>query len=82
MQSTYQLDSAIATEETSFLSLGTGPFVRVFAVVGSAVYAAFAVAALIVAPEIAQSPVLWTSVAMTMAVAGITFLAGRRLQRR
>ena len=82
MQSTYQLDSAMATEETSFLSLGTGRFVRVFAVVGSAVYAAFAVAALIVAPEIAQSPVLWTSVAMTMAVAGITFLAGRRLQRR
>jgi hypothetical protein len=82
MQSTYQLDSAIATEETSFLSLGTGRFVRVFAIVGFAVYAAFAVAALLVAPEIAQSPVLWASVAMTMAVAGITFLAGRRLQRR
>ena len=82
MQSTYQLDSAITTEESSFLSLGTGRFVRVFAIAGFAVYGVFAIAALLVAPEIAQSPVLWASVAMTMAVAGITFLAGRRLQRR
>jgi hypothetical protein len=82
MQYTYELDTRLADDRTSVLSTGNGRFVRIFAIVGSAIYAAFVATALLVAPEIAQSPALWVSVALTMAVARVTFFAGRRLQHR
>ena len=82
MQYTYELDTRLADDRTSVLSTGTGRFVRMFAIGGAALYAAFAVTALLVVPGIAQTPVVWAPMAMIAAVAGITFHAGRRLQRR
>ena len=82
MQYTYELDTRLADERMSVFSTGTGRFVRMFAVGGAALYAAFAVTALLVVPGLAQSPVVWAEMAMIAAVAGITFQAGRRLQRR
>ena len=81
MQYTYELDTRLADERTSVASNSAGRFVRVFAVAGLAVYAAFAITALLVVPGIAQSPVVWAPLAMTAAVAGITFHAGHRLQK-
>jgi uncharacterized membrane protein YfbV (UPF0208 family) len=81
MAYTYELDTRLAQERTSIVSNSTGRFVRVFTVVGLAVYAAFAVTTLIVVPGAVQSPVVWAPLAMTVAVAGITFLVGHRLQR-
>ena len=81
MQYTYELDTRLAGERTSVTSNGTGRFVRVFAVAGLAVYAAFAIAAVLLIPGLAHSPALWARLAMTAAVAGITFYAGHRLQK-
>jgi hypothetical protein len=79
MQYTYELETRLADERTSVASSSAGRFVRVFAVVGLAVYAAFAVTALVLVPGIAQSPVVWAPLAMTLAVAGLTFYTGHRL---
>ena len=81
MQYTYELDTRLADESASVTSNGTGRFVRVFAVVGLAIYAAFALTAALLVPGLAQSSLLWAHLAMTAAVAGITFHAGQRLQR-
>ena len=81
MAYTYELDTHLAEETTSSASIGTGRFVRMFTAVGLAVYAAFAVTALIVVPGAVQSPVVWVPLAMTLAVAGLTLLIANRLQR-
>jgi hypothetical protein len=81
MQHTYELDTRLADDRSSAVSGSTGRFARMFSVVGLALYAAFAVTALLVAPSIAQSPVVWVHLAITVSVAGLTFYIGSRIQR-
>lgn len=81
MAYTYELDTHLAEEGTSSVSHRTGRFVKVFTAVGLAVYAAFAVTALIVVPGAIQSPVVWAPLAMTLAVASATLLVSSRIDR-
>jgi hypothetical protein len=79
MQYTYELDTRLAEDRSSAVTGSAGRFVRMFSVVGLALYAAFAITALLVAPSIAQSPVVWAPLAITVSVAGLTFYAGSRI---
>jgi hypothetical protein len=82
MQYTYELDTRLTDERTSVLSVGTGRFVRSFAIVGWILNAVFIITVLLVFPGTLQSPVAWTPFAMIAVVAGLTFQAGRQVTHR
>ena len=82
MQYTYELDTRLADQRTPVLSMGTGRFVRSFAIAGLTLNAFFVLTALLAFPDTLQTPVAWAPFALIAVVAGLTFHAGRRLQRR